>query len=132
MREIGIDTFVLPDRDDAPVLREHAPGGGYWRIEYVPRPGGRLDHSIRRRGGGPSPVESVTTMDGAMEVVLDLGELPDTVITALPGRRLGDMVDIAAPAGDAILDGACRRIMAASRPTLLRTAPRDYVMRMRP
>lgn len=133
MRELGIDAFVLPERAHAPVLRKPAPNGGYWRIEHVPRPFGRLDHSIQRRGDLRSPVESVTTKDGTMEVVLDLGDLPEIVAAAIPGRRLGDLIDVAAPAGDAVVEETHRRTMAQSRPTVLRTAPRGYVTReMRP
>jgi hypothetical protein len=129
MRELGVEGFVLPEADEAPILRARMPGGGYWRIEHVPRPGGRLDHVIQRRGALESPVESVKTSNGTMEVVLDLGDLPEVVAAALPGRRLGDVVGIAAPAGDAIVEDMHRRTMAATRPTVLRTVSQAYVIR---
>lgn len=129
MDELGIGDFVLPRTEDMPILRARVPAGGYWRIEHVPRPGRRLDHAIQRRGNLHSPMQSVTTVDGTMEVVIDLGDLPDVVAAAIPGQRLGDLVGLAAPAGDSIVEDTHRRVMAATRPTVLVTASRGYVPR---
>jgi len=127
LEAMGIAASALLPPESGEAIVRLPSGDGYWRIEYVPGRDGQVDHLIARRRDTGSPIARLVTGDGMLVLDVVDGMLPDLLVTALPGRRLGDLIGVDGTAADLIIDTTDRRVFTQEQVLRVTTKTAAYV-----
>ena len=111
----------------ATVIRRQRADGGHWRIEYIAQSDGTLGHLIKLRRNDIGTIERILTHKGVLEIDVHL-QVPETVVAALAGRRLGDLLPVTGEAADVVISRVERRVKAQRQPLRIGFEPQAYVL----
>lgn len=105
---------LVPSEDGETVSRTDRADGRHWRVERIAGRDGHVDHVIESRPREVHGIRRISTIGGRLEIDVHPGRaLPETIVTSLPGRTLGQLLEVDGPGRDLRIDAVSPKIMGA-------------------